>query len=86
MANLSHLQRDGRIVHIHRALALPGATAPPDAEIEADALEFARRSMADAKSQLSILDVDDDDIEFGVEYKVDVRKKVLEEVRRWIEE
>lgn len=70
-------KKDGEIVHVHNALALAGTTLPPESQLEADAIDIANRNVGRDAGDLAILRVRPEDIEEGVEYRVDAQKQKM---------
>jgi hypothetical protein len=64
--------RDGRIVHLHQVLVLPGVGAPSEDEMEAEALAHARRHSGADPNTMATLRVSPDALRKGVEYKIDL--------------
>jgi hypothetical protein len=73
---------DGRLVHLHQVVVIPGAVAPADAELEADAIAVATRYSHRSPHELDIIQVAADELKQSAEYKVDLTRRILVEVAR----
>jgi hypothetical protein len=85
LATLAYVIYDpltGNILHKHATTVLQGATELSKAQVEQEAIDSASRIHDRPKSQLSALFVKDDAVKFGFEYKVDTKKKTLQQTKR----
>jgi hypothetical protein len=67
----------GEIIHTHQIVTLPGANPPTEEELKAEAIELASKITDRSPSDIGILPVEQEELEAGVEYKVDVKKGIL---------
>jgi hypothetical protein len=67
----------GEIIHTHQIVTLPGANPPTEEELKAEAIELASKITDRSPSDIAILPVKEEELEPGVEYKVDVKNGVL---------
>jgi hypothetical protein len=68
----------GRIRHVHRVVTLGGGTEPKRSDIEARALEIARRTHKGTRTmQVKTLMVAPDQLQAGSTHKVDPKKRSL---------
>jgi len=70
-------KKDGRIIHTHQIMTLPGASPPTEAELEAEARKLASRIAGKPMSAIAGLPVKTEDLQIGTDYRVDLKKKVL---------
>ncbi len=68
--------RDGKIVHVYRNETLPGGRKKTDDEMAARATELVKRAGWDT-TQLGVLHVPPNNLEFGKVYKVDLGSRKL---------
>lgn len=73
--------RDGRIVHTHRVITMPGGQDVTDEELETRAKERARQVGRDV-SGLSALRVAPEDCDGSSHYRVDLATKKLRKLER----
>jgi hypothetical protein len=71
-----YLRDSGRIVHTHRVVVYPGAIAPTDEDMEAEARELAATA-SDTGADLDVLAVRPDDLRPGAFYRVDPKQRRL---------
>ena len=73
--------RDGRVVHTHRVITMPGGQEITDAEAEARAKERAKQAGRDIRG-LSALRVAHEDCDGSSQYRVDLAEKKLRKLER----
>ena len=67
----------GEIVHIHRAMAIPGVELPNENTLRAAAIENAVKSTKEDGALLETLSISEEALTPGLRYKVDVENKLL---------
>jgi hypothetical protein len=67
--------KDGRVIHVHDSVTLPGGHRPSKDDLERTALSHARKRHADAT--LHVLQVNPDEMKEGTSYRVDPAKRQL---------
>jgi hypothetical protein len=72
---------DGRVVHTHRVLTMPGGRDVTDEELEERAKDRAKRAGHDIKG-LSTLRVTSDVCDCSSQYRVDLATKKLQKLER----
>lgn len=73
--------QDGRVVHTHQVLTMPGGRIVTDEEVEESAKDRAKRAGHDI-SGLSALRVAAEDCDCSSQYRVDLATKKLQKVER----
>ena len=68
---------DGAIVHGHKALVLPFGDPPSVEELERQALEAAAQATGRGPSELGVIEVAADDLEPGMQYRMDIETRRL---------
>jgi hypothetical protein len=73
--------KDGRVIHTHRALTMPGGRDVTDEELEACAKDMAKRAGHDITG-LSSLRVPGEDCDGSSQYRVDLAMNKLQKLER----
>jgi hypothetical protein len=73
--------KTGNIIHVHKTMALPGASSPSDEKARVMALELVHKIKGKATSEMDAIQISKD-LEFDVRYKVDLQTKQLTEEKK----
>ena len=68
---------NGKIVHIHEVVALPGVSLPDDEHLESEARNIANKVKGTTATNLGILQVKREEMNPEIHYEVDTRNKTL---------
>ena len=71
---------EGRVIHVHRVLTMPGSRHVADDELEDRAKDCAKRAGHDV-SGFSTLRVAGEDYDGSIQYRVDLEKKKLHAIK-----
>ncbi len=67
----------GEILHVHQALAVPGAKLPDERELQYSALDLASQMTGRPAEQMAVLSVREEELNSRIRYKVNVHDRRL---------